>query len=84
MQYPKLRDKRTKQPNEPYPPGLVPESVIHTIAKWIVYSLSTGKTDINGENWGNIFSKAVSATHLNSPVGLADVVLEKWHGRLNL
>jgi len=75
MQYPKLRDKRTKLPNEPYPLGLVPDSVIHTIAKWIVYHFATGKTDINGEDWGDIFAKAVSASHLNSPIGLADVIL---------
>jgi hypothetical protein len=41
-----------------------------------VYNFAVGKSDISGEDWGDIFAKAVDGGHLSSPVGLADVVLE--------
>jgi len=75
MQRPKLKDKRTKQPNEPYSLGDIPDALICEIGKWIVYAFATGKDDINGEDWGDIFSKAVNGEHLNKPLGLADVIL---------
>jgi len=76
MQPPRLKDKRTKRPNEPYELGCIPNSIICNMAKWLVYYFSIGKADISGEDWGDIFSKAIGGEHLNSPLGLADVVLD--------
>lgn len=42
----------------------------------MVYNVAIGKSDISGEDWGDIFAKAVQGNHLSSPVGLADVVAE--------
>jgi len=42
----------------------------------MVYYFAVGKSDISGEDWGDIFSKGIGGSHLSSPLGLADVVLE--------
>ncbi|MCL2445754.1 MAG: hypothetical protein FWD06_03180 [Oscillospiraceae bacterium] len=42
----------------------------------MTYHFAIGKSDINGEDWGDIFSKAIDGQHLGKPVGLADVVHE--------
>lgn len=46
------------------------------MSRWLVYNFAIGKADISGEDWGDIFAKAIDGDHLSSPVGLADVVLE--------
>lgn len=56
--------------------GEFPKEVIYEISKWLVYSFAVGKSNISGEDWGDIFAKAVDGDHLASPVGLADVILE--------
>ncbi|MCL1913353.1 MAG: hypothetical protein FWG10_05660 [Eubacteriaceae bacterium] len=76
MQRPKLRDNRGKEPYELYPLGRIPQEVVHRIGKWAVYYFSVGKSDINGEDWGDIFAKSIEGEHLGSPLGLADVVYE--------
>lgn len=76
MHRPKLRDNRDKKTYELYSLGDVPDTVICKIGQWIVYNFAVGKSDITGEDWGDIFAKAIDGDHLNSPVGLADVVLE--------
>lgn len=76
MHRPKLRDNKTKKVYELYPLGDVPENVICTIGRWIVYNFAVGKSDLDGEDWGDIFAKAIEGDHLNSPIGLADVVLD--------
>lgn len=75
MQQPRLRDNKQREQREPYALGSIPDDIIRSIGKRIVYACATGKKDINGEDWGDIFSAAIDGTHLNSPVGLADVVL---------
>lgn len=35
-----------------------------------------GKSDISGEDWGDIFAKAIGGEHLGKPIGLADVIYE--------
>jgi len=42
----------------------------------MLYNFAVGKSNISGEDWGDIFAKAIDGVHLSSPVGLADVVLE--------
>lgn len=77
QQRPKLRDsKSNKKTYELYPIGDIPNEVICEIGKWIVYNFAVGQADIDGEDWGDIFAKAIHGDHLNSPVGLADVVLD--------
>ena len=76
MQRPKLRDNQGKGPYELYPLGQVPDSVIVNIAKWMTYHFAVGKSDISGEDWGDIFAKSIEGEHLGKPVGLADVIYE--------
>lgn len=76
MQRPKLRDNIGKKPFELYPLGQIPIESIIEIAKWMTYNFSFGKSDIDGEDWGDIFSKSIGGEHLSKPVGLADVVYE--------
>lgn len=56
--------------------GCFPQSVIYEISRWLVYNFAIGKANINGEDWGDIFAKAIDGGHLSSPVGLADVVVD--------
>ena len=76
MQRPKLRDNQGKGPYELYPLGQVPDSVIVNIAKWMTYHFAVGKSDISGEDWGDIFAKSIEGEHLGKPVGLADVIYD--------
>lgn len=76
MERPKLRDNKGKKPFELYPLGQIPNEIIYDIAKWMTYHFAIGKPDIDGEDWGDIFAKALGGEHLGSPVGLADVVFE--------
>jgi len=76
MQRPKLRDNKGKREYELYPLGQIPDDVIYTIGKWMTYYFAIGKSDIDGEDWGDIFAKAVNGGHMNSPIGLADVIYE--------
>jgi len=76
MQRPKLRDNRGKGPFELYPLGQMTDEIIYNIAKWMTYHFSTGKSDIDGEDWGDIFAKAIGGEHLGKPYGLADVIYE--------
>lgn len=77
MQRPKLKDSNKSSIKELYPLGEVPHNIIKTIGKRIIYNYATGKNDINGEEWGNIFAEAIGGKHFNSPMGLADVVYDK-------
>ena len=76
MQRPKLRDNKGKKIYELYPLGQIPDDVIYSIGKWMTYYFAIGKSDINGEDWGDIFAQAINGGHMNSPIGLADVVFE--------
>lgn len=74
MQYPRLRDSKKRTKKEDYPLGEIPNSVIKRIGKRIAYAFAVSKSDINGEDWGDIFANAIEGEHLNSPLGLADVI----------
>ena len=60
MSKPKLKDGKANKIYELYPLGAVPNSIICKVAKWIVYNFAVGKSDINGEDWGDIFAKAIA------------------------
>ncbi len=47
------------------------------IGSYFVYLLYIGRKDITGTDWGDAFSDAIGGKHLDSPVGIADVVFEK-------
>ena len=74
MNLPKLRDNKRRKRDDVYSLGEIPKNVITEIGKRIAYSLAIGKSDISGEDWGDIFSKSIDGDHLNKPFGLADVV----------
>ena len=76
MQKPKLRDSKYRIGTELYPLGEFPKEIVYGISKWLIYNFAVGKSNISGEDWGDIFAKAIDGNHLSSPVGLADVVLE--------
>ena len=77
MKHPRLRDSKRLLTLEPYPMNEIPDEIIKKIGKRLVYMLCVGRTDISGDDWGNIFADAINGTHLLSPVGIADVVYEK-------
>ena len=76
MQRPRLRDSRGEKLFELYPLGSIPEAYIIRIGKWMTYHFAIGRSDISGEDWGDIFARAIDGNHLNSPIGLADVIYE--------
>jgi len=77
MDHPKLRDSKRLLTREPYPINEIPESVIKKIGKKFVYLLCVGYNDLPGDEWGNVFAEAIDGTHLQSPVGIADVTFDK-------
>jgi hypothetical protein len=77
MEHPKLRDSKRLLTHEPYPINEIPEKVIKLIGKKFVYMLCVGHKDLTGDDWGNVFAEAIGGEHLQSPVGIADVVLDK-------
>jgi len=76
MQRPRLRDNKNKKLYELYPLGQIPDEIIIGIGKWIAYRYTVGQSDIDGEDWGDIFAQAIGGEHLSAPLGLADVVYE--------
>lgn len=73
---PKLRDSRHLIDNL-YNIGDFPEDVITDIGASIVYLAYTGRKDMTGNDWGDIFAEAIGGHHLSSPVGIADVVKDR-------
>lgn len=76
MRHPKLKDGKKRKTQELYPLGEFPKKIIYEISRWLIYNFAVGKSNISGEDWGDIFAKSVDGDHLSSPVGLADVVSE--------
>lgn len=77
MKHPKLRDSKKLLTNEPYPMNEIPEDLIVKIGGSLVYLLYIGRKDISGADWGDAFADAIGGCHLDSPIGIADVTLEK-------
>ena len=59
-----------------WPLGQFPENVITEIGKQIVHRLAIGHSDITGDDFGTIFAKAAGGVHRESPLGIADVLLD--------
>ena len=77
MEHPKLRDSKRLLTREPYPINEIPEEVIRKIGRKFIYMLCVGHKDLTGDDWGNVFAEAIGGEHLQSPVGIADVVFDK-------
>lgn len=77
MKPPRLRDAHRLLAREPYPINEIPDEIIVKIAGYFAYLLYMGRKDITGEDWGDAFAKAIGGTHLDSPIGIADVVFGK-------
>lgn len=77
MKHPRLRDSHKLITREPYPINEMPESLVTDIAGSIVYLQYVGRKDMTGDDFGDAFARAVNGVHLSSPVGIADVVLDK-------
>ena len=75
--YPKLRDIRKLYCATPYELSHIPDDVIRNIGRHLIYLLHTGRTDVSGDDWGDIFAKVLNGTHFASPVGIADVAVGK-------
>lgn len=71
-----MRDSKKSRETQIRSLGEFPDDIIFEISKWIVYYFAVGKSDITGEDWGDIFSKGIGGNHLASPLGLADVAIE--------
>lgn len=77
MIHPRLRDGRKLMTLDIFPINEIPDDVIVKIAGYFTYLLYMGRKDISGEDWGDAFAKAIGGVHLDSPVGIADVVYKK-------
>ena len=77
MNRPRLRDSNKLTELDLYPLNRFPEDIVKSIGAYLVYLLYIGRKDITGTDWGDAFADAIKGTHLDSPVGIADVVLGK-------
>lgn len=77
MKRPKLRDGKKLTTQELYPLNMFPEDLIQKIGGYLIYLIYIGRKDISGADWGDAFADAIQGTHLDSPVGIADVILDK-------
>ncbi|MBQ8568657.1 MAG: hypothetical protein IJ446_05510 [Oscillospiraceae bacterium] len=74
---PKLRDSKRLTTQTLYPLNIFPTEIINKIGGYLVYLIYIGRKDVSGNDWGDVFADAIGGIHLDSPVGIADVVLEK-------
>lgn len=70
---PKLRG--TKGVKEPYPLGKFPDGFVHAVASELIAAMATGRTEIEGKDWEQIFAKAIGADWRPSVVGLDDILV---------
>lgn len=74
---PKLRDSKHLTTQTLYPLNVFPDGLINKVGSYLIYLIYIGRKDVSGNDWGDAFADAISGTHLDSPVGIADVVLDK-------
>lgn len=77
MIHPKLRDGKKLQTNEPFPINILPDDLLVKIGGCFAHLMYIGRKDITGTDWGDAFANAIGGIHLDSPIGIADVVLGK-------
>ena len=74
---PRLRDSKHLTTKSLYPLNVIPPEIITKIGGYLVYLLYIGRKDVSGNDWGDAFADSIGGIHLVSPVGIADVVLDK-------
>lgn len=74
---PRLRDSKQLTTQTLYPLNVFPTDLITDIGSYLVYLIYIGRKDISGSDWGDAFANAIKGKHLDSPVGIADVVFDK-------
>ncbi len=74
---PKLRDGNKLHKNEVFREGKFGDDVVKKIGARIVYLIYTGRNDLSGDDWADIFAASVGGQSFNSPIGIADVALNK-------
>ena len=73
MNRPKLRDSKHLGTHDLYPLNVFSKDLITDICGYLVYLIYTGRTDITGSDWGDAFASAIHGTHLDSPIGIAEI-----------
>ena len=76
-QRPRLRDSKHLSTKTLYPLNVIPPEIITKMGGYLVYLLYIGRKDVSGNDWGDAFADSIGGIHLDSPVGIADVVLDK-------
>lgn len=76
-QRPRLRDSKHLTTKSLYPLNVIPPEIVTKIGGYLVYLLYIGRKDVSGNDWGDAFADSIGGVHLDSPVGIADVVLDK-------
>ena len=74
---PRLRDSKHLTTKSLYPLNIIPPEIVTKIGGYLVYLLYIGRKDVSGNDWGEAFADSIGGIHLDSPVGIADVVLDK-------
>ncbi len=74
---PRLRDSKHLSTKTLYPLNIIPQEIITKIGGYLVYLLYIGRKDVSGNDWGDAFADSIAGVHLDSPVGIADVILDK-------
>ncbi len=74
---PRLRDAHRLTTHDLYPLNVFPDELIRRLGGYLVYLTYIGRKDISGDDWGDAFADAIGGTHLESPLGIADVVFAK-------
>ena len=74
-QIPRLRDSSRRITDELYPLNRISDELIVKLGGYFIYLIYTDHKDITGSDWGDAFSDAIGGVHLDSPIGIADVVL---------
>ncbi len=77
MNKPRLKDSKKRVSQELYPLNQLPNDLVVQIGGYFVYLLYIGRKDITGSDWGDAFAQAIRGTHLDAPLGIADVVKGK-------
>lgn len=77
MSRPRLRDSKRSPKNEPYGLNEIPNDLITRIGASLVYLIHTGRKDLGGDDFGDVFARAIGGQHLARPLGIADVVLNR-------
>ncbi len=72
-----MRDSGRRISRSPYNLNEIPNDLIVKLGGYLVYLIYAGRKDITGDDFGDAFAYALHGNHLASPLGIADVELDK-------